>query len=365
MSKIFRISARLKSWCLTLSKISIAVAWAVAIANNSSHGYDQRDRWGPDYDCSSLVISAWDEAGVPVKKNGASYTGNMCDAFLKSGFKDVTNKVNFSTGAGLQTGDIVWKKGHVEMMCSDTQLVGAHIAENGTIYSGQDGDQTGREINVQTYYNSPWTRALRYVNDTSDSDVISGNRYLSRSEMQTNARYIYSYLSAKGWTLNAIAGMLGNMETESTINPAIWQSLKEGNTSGGFGLTQWTPATKLIEWCESKNKDYKNINSQLERILWELENGEQYYKTDSYPETFREFSKSTKSPEYLALAFLYNYERAGSPVPSERQTQARYWYDYLSDYTPDIPDTPSVPTTPTKRKSLPLILMYIASKGMK
>lgn len=45
--------------------------------------------------------------------------------------------------------------------------------------------------------------------------------------------------------------MLGNMETESTINPGIWQSLNSGNASGGFGLTQWTPATKYINWANN------------------------------------------------------------------------------------------------------------------
>ena len=29
-----------------------AVQWAIDTANDSSHGYDQGNRWGPDYDCS-------------------------------------------------------------------------------------------------------------------------------------------------------------------------------------------------------------------------------------------------------------------------------------------------------------------------
>ena len=40
-----------------------ACNWAVGIANDDSHGYDQKHRWGtPDYDCSSLVISAFQES---------------------------------------------------------------------------------------------------------------------------------------------------------------------------------------------------------------------------------------------------------------------------------------------------------------
>ena len=52
-----------------MTKIEKAVTWALAIANDNTHGYDQQYRWGPDYDCSSLIISAWQQAGVPVKTN--------------------------------------------------------------------------------------------------------------------------------------------------------------------------------------------------------------------------------------------------------------------------------------------------------
>ena len=38
-------------------------------------------------------------------------------------------------------------------------------------------------------------------------------------QMQVNASYIWAYLQAQGWTLNAVAGMLGNMQSESAINP--------------------------------------------------------------------------------------------------------------------------------------------------
>lgn len=95
-----------------MGKIDDAVQWAKDIANDNTHGYDQTNRWGPDYDCSSFVISAWDAAGVSVKSNGASNTRDMCDAFLKSGFTDVTSQITISDGSGLVAGDVLWKKGH-------------------------------------------------------------------------------------------------------------------------------------------------------------------------------------------------------------------------------------------------------------
>lgn len=57
------------------SKIEKALQWAINIANDNSHGYSQSNRWGPDYDCSSFVISALKAAGIDT--GNATYTGNM------------------------------------------------------------------------------------------------------------------------------------------------------------------------------------------------------------------------------------------------------------------------------------------------
>ena len=143
-------------------KIESAIAWAVAIAADETHGYDQTNRWGPDYDCSAFVITAWEQAGVPVKSSGATNTRNIYTIFKNCGFIDVTADVNLSTGSGLQRGDIVLKPAaHVEMW-TGSQLVGASINENGGITGGQTGDQTGKEIRLTDYWNYPWTYVLRY-----------------------------------------------------------------------------------------------------------------------------------------------------------------------------------------------------------
>lgn len=50
------------------------------------------------------------------------------------------------------------------------------------------------------------------------NDFNSSNS-LTMEQMQVNATYIWTSLSASGWSLNAVAGMLGNMQSESSINP--------------------------------------------------------------------------------------------------------------------------------------------------
>ena len=160
--------------------------------------------------------------------------------------------------------------------------------------------------------------------------LYSSNSYLSYSQMKVNAQYILDYLIAKGWTKNAVCGMLGNMQRESTINPGIWQNLDAGNTSLGIGLVQWTPATKYLNWCTEQGLTWNEMDSNLKRILWELENNVQYIATSSYPMSFKEFTKSTADVTYLASVFLHNYERAGVSAESERQQNAIYWFNNLT-----------------------------------
>lgn len=185
---------------------------------------------------------------------------------------------------------------------------------------------------------------------------ISENRYLSDSEMQNNASLVYSYLNNKGWTVNAIAAILGNMESESTINPGIWQNLTENNMSGGFGLVQWTPATNFTEWADSHGYAWTDGEAQLKWIDEHTTSFGQWIPTDSYPLTFEEFKASSESVEYLASAFLKNFERAGIEVEAERRSQAVNWYTYLSGTAPE-PENPDTPTiTLPKRKKFNFIL---------
>ena len=155
-----------------MSKIEQAIQWMEMLARDDSHGYDQIYRWGEkgDYDCSSAVITAYQNAGVPVKTNGATYTGNMFNAFIKSGFKDVTSSINLNNGSGLVRGDVLLNTvHHTAMYCGNGKEVEASINEKGTAKYGKPGDQTGREILIRNYRNYPWNKVLRYVGDNTSS----------------------------------------------------------------------------------------------------------------------------------------------------------------------------------------------------
>lgn len=169
--------------------IENAVKFALAVATDDNHGYDQIYRWGErgDYDCSSLVITAYEQAGVLVKTNGATYTGNMRSVFCKTGFSDVTSLINMNTGAGLKRGDVLLNEAHhTALVVTDGggTIVHASINENGEVKNGKPGDQTGKEICTRSYYNKPWDCVLRYVGE----DVkIQADNYMAVGRAAVNS----------------------------------------------------------------------------------------------------------------------------------------------------------------------------------
>ena len=139
--------------------IENALAWAVSIANDDSHGYSQQNRQGPDYDCSSLVINSLKHAGI--NTGGASYTGDMRTELTKHGFTWIPWS-QIGNVSNLQRGDILLYRGassgHTEMYLGNNKNVGAH----GTYGHPEKGDQTGKEISVADYWYDKWNGVLRY-----------------------------------------------------------------------------------------------------------------------------------------------------------------------------------------------------------
>lgn len=173
----------------SMTQTEKAIQYMEKIARDNTHGYSQYNRWGqPDFDCSSLVVTAWQTgAGVPVKSAGATYTGNMYNAFIACGFKDVTSKINLATGKGLIRGDVLLNVSHhTAMYCGNGLEVEAASDEYGGIRGANAGDNTGYEILIQNYRNYPWTHVLRYkdAEEQPDNSLKKGSKGTAVKKMQ-------------------------------------------------------------------------------------------------------------------------------------------------------------------------------------
>lgn len=171
-------------------------------------------------------------------------------------------------------------------------------------------------------------------------------RGLTLPEMQVNAREIADYLTEQGWSKNAIAAVLGNFQDECALNPNNPQN--EGSWPGsasyssGFGLPQWTPwYERYGKWCQDQGIAFRptddnpsgQIIPQLQYLDHEATNGYSggatWLNRGGYSYTWEEFKVSTDSPDELARAFYWQYERSGSGDPTERPEYALYWYNFL------------------------------------
>ena len=175
---------------------------------------------------------------------------------------------------------------------------------------------------------------------------IYGNRYLDADEMLNNAQIVQEYGLASGWTPNAICAILGNMQTESTINPGVWQDLIP--YSGGYGLVQWTPYTKYSNWAGIGWQN--NGDKELERIDWEAAHNEQWFYNEEIgqapPYNFSAFLADDTTPiATMANYFLWFYEHPEDPIQPVRGQNALAWYAALDWSEPPEPPEPPEPQT--------------------
>lgn len=214
--------------------VESAVQWMINIANDDSHGYDQGSRWSPDYDCSSLVISGYQQAGIPLKANGASYTGNMKEVALKTGFEEVKWGKDVSK---LQRGDILLNEAnHVACYIGNNQMVSAHHNENGGITGGRTGDQTGHEIDVSEFRDYPWDCILRYK--------VSGDTGSSTSGRVSNKLIEF----IKGW--EAFEPVV---KDDGYGNPTLGYGMTGSEIGGRTSITE----SEASRWLQTHiNTDY-------------------------------------------------------------------------------------------------------------
>ena len=180
--------------------------------DNGNLGYDQIQRWniweGGECDCSSLVIHALNEAGFDT--GYATYTGDLSANLTARGWVRLSPDISSA-----RVGDILLSDAnHVAAVVSGygwyATIAEAWLDENGGIYYGQTGDQTGLETRTRGIYDFPWDCILRYEGDemsASELWVFRNNNMSLRKYDQNcdawqhlfNASYQLTRTDNAGW----------------------------------------------------------------------------------------------------------------------------------------------------------------------
>lgn len=217
------------------SVVEDAISWAIATANDNSHGYSQSVRWGPDYDCSSFVISAFKNAGV--NTGSATYTGNMRNQFTQNGAFQWIPWSQIGSVSGLQRGDILLnERTHTEIYLGNRQNVGAHSNRG----YPQLGDQTGTEVSVSGYYYHPWDGVLRYIggDNCTCSDSYAGGYTVTTNSLPLTMR------SGHGTSYSVVTSIPKGEQVYISKSNGIWAHV-EWNGYVGFCSMQYL--TKIAE----------------------------------------------------------------------------------------------------------------------
>lgn len=143
-------------------------------------------------------------------------------------------------------------------------------------------------------------------------------------------------LKREGFSDEQVAGVLGNFQQESGLNPRINEGGKVGAPlgKGGYGLGQWTADRQfnLINFAKQRKMDPGDPTLQADFLVHELSGPEK-----RAAETLRQ----AKSPEQAALVFRRDYERAGIPKDEVRMQAARNFLPKISSL--ESIDQPTAP----------------------
>lgn len=192
---------------------------------------------------------------------------------------------------------------------------------------------------------------------------ISRSGGLTQAEMENNANIVIAYYRSRNINDKTIAGILGNMQAESSINPE-----RQEVGGQGYGLVQWTPVTVLQNHCNTLGlSPYNDGDVQLQVIIPEILNqsgvGEwytsqafisNYYNSGATQDmigiTGQQYLDNSMNwePDKLAVLFMAGYERPSyNPDINHYQLRQQYalqWYQYMGGQP-----TPT-PTDTNKRK---------------
>lgn len=313
---------------------------ALRIANDSHHGYSQRPpsgRWGPDFDCSSLMYYIAYKAGyaVSIGSDKVRFTGTMLKDFEKAGFQ-ILPFANVGI-SDLEVGDILLNLAlHAEVYVGNGESVGATGSENGG-YVGEAGDQTGHEIEKHpvTTFDKDWHYILRppaeEENEEGDEEVpmnynqpgpynpqgIGGMGYPQASGMPNYNRPMYPQ------------GNLGQMNGYSQASAGYPQS---GMTGYPQGMDNDLCFVKGVEGAcaiHGAPNSRKAVFDEDKPVMYIVGFDQQGNCNDVHVYQFEEISE--EMPQHLSPLMRQNMMPMGGGLGQQADTVTREEFEQLKE----------------------------------
>ena len=305
---------------LEAGNLNRAYSWAVETCNAPNVGYSQsyRNRQTVNgityYDCSSFIWWALKEGGFDVVSANLGNDYPVTTANMGRFLQNLQFSVVPLTSEWL-AGDILWRSGHAEM-----------------VYRG--GQASGISMGAHS------------ANVALDAQVSISRNETTADNWTTLFRYGDSGAAGYGSTLYVVAAICGNFWQESTINPAIWESLETAawsSLSHGYGLGQWTNVNgdthgrlyQLYEWMTENGYEMDDGNGQLSFLVQE----NLWLPSDEYGEQFgslQEFLTSDSTDlELLTHAWNNAWEGIHDASWDTRVEYAQRCLEYITAHAQD------------------------------
>lgn len=302
----------------------------VAVNDPESRGRAQIRIYGTHTGNKTLIDDAdlpWADCMVPTTEGGVSGIGRMPQlkpSALVFGF--------FLDGSMSQVPLIIGSLVHDEMP-SLAQTIAAGSR-------GQGRDIAPSNLGADGVRISPTAQATYRANPNRDGARLAAMQFFVEN----------------GIPPIGAAGICGNIEGESGWNPdLVHQPSSAGDTERSYGLTQWNPAAGRLQllqgWAAQQNKDYREFNTQLEYILYELgipagtqtrfnEHG-LYFNAGQLIKNASRFEGGV-GDENSTWVFISRYERPSDPRGKLRQREiyARTAYEQFTTASSVATPTP-------------------------
>ncbi len=142
-----------------------------------------------------------------------------------------------------------------------------------------------------------------------------------------NLQQIFNYFAANGYTTQQAAGITGNIYAESHGDPEIWEGDGKDyqipptpdSTQLGWGITQWTPASKILNYAQTTGQPAYELSTQV-AFLWNQLNGT---SPNNSEKPAGDMVKKTSTIDEAALAFMQYYERPANDGPTSQNALVR------------------------------------------